>query len=82
MQDHDIIHCTDLSRGETPAYESDVLYTRLFGPREHDVYQPTDKELVFIDKKASESKSQKVIMSFHFVRMYKDAARLKIYGDR
>ncbi len=79
MQEHDVIHCVDLSKGETPAYESDVLYSRLFGKGKHNVYQPTDEELEEIDHKASGSRAEKVVMSFHFVRMYKDAARLKVY---
>ena len=79
MQDHDIVHCVDLSKGEMPAYDSDMLYSRLFGKGYHNVYQPTDEELVDIDKKAMSRASKKIIVSFHFVRMYKDAARLKIY---
>jgi uncharacterized protein YecE (DUF72 family) len=79
MEDYDMIHCTDISKGEMPAYESDVLYTRLFGKGEHNVYQPTDEELGEVDSKAMSTNSQKIVMSFHFVRMYKDAARLKIY---
>lgn len=79
MQDHNLVHAVDLSKGETPAYESDILYTRLFGKGKHNVYQPTDEELTYIDTKASSAKSEKVVMSFHFVRMYKDAARLKTY---
>jgi uncharacterized protein YecE (DUF72 family) len=79
MRDKNMIHCIDLSKGEEPAYESDVLYTRLFGKDQHNIYQPMDGELVEIDRRASSSKSQKVAMSFHFVRMYKDAARLKTY---
>ena len=79
MQDHDMIHSVDLSKGEKPAYESDILYTRLFGRGEHNIYQPTDGELAEIDTAALNSKSGKMVMSFHFVRMYKDAARLKIY---
>ena len=79
MQDHNIVHCVDLSKGEMPAYDSDVLYSRLFGKGYHNVYQPTDEELVEIDKKAMSRASEKIIMSFHFVRMYKDATRLKIY---
>jgi uncharacterized protein YecE (DUF72 family) len=79
MQEYNIVHCTDLSRAEMPAYESDIVYTRLFGKGKHNVYQPTDEELVEIDKKASSGKSEKIVMSFHFVRMYKDAARLKTY---
>jgi len=79
MQDHGIVHCVDLSKGDMPAYESDVLYSRLFGKGYHNVYQPSDGELKEIDKKATSKVFQKIILSFHFVRMYKDAARLKIY---
>jgi uncharacterized protein YecE (DUF72 family) len=79
MQDRNIVHCVDLSKGEEPAYDSDILYTRLFGKGQHNVYQPTDGELVEVDRKASDMKSSKVVMSFHFVRMYKDAARFKTY---
>ena len=79
MQDHNVVHCVDLSKGEMPAYDSDVLYSRLFGKGYHNVYQPTDEELAEIDKKAVNKAFQKIVMSFHFVKMYKDAARLKIY---
>jgi len=79
MQDYNMIHCVDLSKDEKPAYESDILYSRLFGKGPHNIYQPTDEELKKIDKKASEGDHKTVAMSFHFVRMYKDAARLRIY---
>jgi len=81
MQDNAIIHCVDLSKGEAPAYESEILYSRLFGKGQHNIYQPTDEELVEIDKTATSGNFQKIILSFHFVRMYKDAARLKIYRE-
>lgn len=79
MKEGKVIHTVDFSKGETPAYSSDILYTRLFGRGEHNVYEPTDDELAQIDSKARQSGSEKVKMSFHFVKMYKDAARLKIY---
>jgi uncharacterized protein YecE (DUF72 family) len=79
MREYNVVHCVDLSKDEIPAYESDILYTRLFGRGKHNVYQPTDRELLEIDNKASSGKSEKLVMSFHFVRMYKDAARLKTY---
>jgi uncharacterized protein YecE (DUF72 family) len=79
MQDHGIIHCVDLLRGQKPAYPSDTLYTRLFGKGSHNTYQPTDEELAEVDHEASSGSFEKVAMSFHFVRMYKDAARMKIY---
>ena len=79
MQDYSMIHCVDLSKDEEPAYESDILYSRLFGKGPHNIYQPTDGELREIDRKASKGDHKTVALSFHFVRMYKDAARLKIY---
>jgi len=81
MQDYNMFHCVDLSKGEEPAYESDILYSRLFGKGPHNVYQPTDEELRKIDRKASRGKHKTVVVSFHFVRMYKDAARFKIHKE-
>jgi uncharacterized protein YecE (DUF72 family) len=79
MQDHNLIHCVDLSKGEKPCYDADILYTRLFGMGDHNVYQPSDADLMEIDRRVAGSKSEKIAMSFHFVKMYKDAARLKVY---
>lgn len=79
MQDHNIIHSVDLSRDEKPAYQSDILYSRLFGKGWHNVYQPTDQELKKVDNRASSGSHRKAVISFHFVRMYKEAARLRIY---
>jgi uncharacterized protein YecE (DUF72 family) len=81
MQRYGVIHSVDLSKGETPAYQSDTLYSRLFGKGEHNVYQPTDGELQEMDNKTSKGNFERVVMSFHFVRMYKDAARLKIFKE-
>lgn len=79
MQDYNMVHSVDLSRDERPAYESDVLYSRLFGKGVHNKYQPTDEELIKIDNEAESGNFRKIVMSFHFIRMYTDAARLKIY---
>jgi len=81
MRDYNMIHCVDLSKDEEPAYESDISYLRLFGKGRHNIYQPTDEELRKIDKKASKGDQKTVAVSFHFVRMYKDAARFKIYKN-
>lgn len=79
MQDYNMVHCIDLSKDEEPAYKSDVLYSRLFGKGLHNIYQPTDEELRKIDRKASKGDHKTVAISFHPVKMYKDAARFKIY---
>jgi len=81
MQKHNMIHSIDLSNDEEPAYKSDMLYTRLFGKGTHNIYQPTDQELVKIDKRASTGTHKKAVASFHFVRMYQDARRLKQYNE-
>jgi len=80
MQEHKIIHCVDLSR-EEPSYESDQLYTRLFGKGEHNLYQFSDGELLEIDEKTKRKDYGKIAVSFHNVRMYKDAARYKKYKE-
>jgi uncharacterized protein YecE (DUF72 family) len=79
MEDNNMIHSVDLSRDEEPAFDSDIVYSRLFGKGKHNIYQPTDGELAEIDQKAANTRSEKIVMSFHFVKMYKDAVRLKTY---
>ena len=78
MQDHNIIHCADLSK-EDPAIGSGTVYTRVFGKGEHNIYQFTDDELLEIDRKITRRGPETATVSFHNVRMYKDAARYKIY---
>lgn len=78
MQDLNMIHCVGLSQ-EEPAYKSDLLYARLFGPTGDNVYQFTDEELRDINTKASKPEFEKSILAFHGVKMYKDAARFKVF---
>lgn len=78
MQEHNTIHCTDFSEGEMSAYKSNIIYSKLFGKGRHDLYQLTTEELKETDREATSSNFQKVMLSFHFIGMYKDAARLKI----
>jgi uncharacterized protein YecE (DUF72 family) len=81
MQDLDIIHCVDISK-EDPAYKTDILYSRLFGKGKHNIYQFDDKELRQIHEKARKGKEKKVVLSFHGLKMYLDAARLKVYEEK
>lgn len=78
MHDIGIIHCTDVSK-EMPSNDSDILYSRLFGHGKHNLYQFDDKELLDIDTKIREKGLEKAYLTFHGPRMYKDAARLKVY---
>lgn len=76
----DAIHCVDISK-ETPDVETDVLYSRLFGKGEGNAYQFSDGELKEINSKAENLRFEESILAFHGVRMYGDAARLKVYRD-
>lgn len=78
MQEHNIIHATDLSR-EEPAFESNILYTRLFGKGYHNLYQFDDEELRELESKALNRMAEKAYFTFHGARMYKDAARFLVY---
>jgi uncharacterized protein YecE (DUF72 family) len=76
---NDGIHCVDTSRGEEPLIDSGILYTRLFGKGEDNIYEFDDQELGQIATKASSPRFEKSILAFHGVRMYRDAARLKTF---
>jgi uncharacterized protein YecE (DUF72 family) len=81
MQDHNVVPCVDLSR-EDPVADSDTLYSRVFGKGEHNLYQFTDEELVEVDRRIMREKRDEAVISFHNVKMYKDAARYKIFKQR
>jgi uncharacterized protein YecE (DUF72 family) len=78
MRDLGIIHCTDIS-WEMPAVDSDIIYTRLFGHGKHNLYQFDDAELLKIDTRTKERGKDNIYLTFHGVKMYSDAARLKVY---
>jgi uncharacterized protein YecE (DUF72 family) len=78
MRDLGVIHCTDISR-EMPAVESDIMYTRLFGHGEHNLYQFDDAELLEIDRRVKDKKLAEAYLTFHGAKMYSDTARLKVY---
>jgi hypothetical protein len=81
LQDLNIIHCVDLLKVKEPAYLNDILYTRLFGKGHHNVYQPLDSELKQIYETTSQEDVKKAVVTSHSVRMFKDAARFKIYKE-
>ena len=80
MQKFGIIPCVDLSV-QSPSYNLDVTYSRLFGKDQHNIYQFTDDELAEIDQKTQETNSKKVILSYHGARMNTDAARFWHYKN-
>jgi uncharacterized protein YecE (DUF72 family) len=81
MQDFNIVHSVDLSE-EKPAFASDVVYSRLFGKGQMNLYQFMDEELVDIDRKVLEglaSGAKVIALSYHGARMFSDAARFVQY---
>jgi uncharacterized protein YecE (DUF72 family) len=80
MRDFGIVYSVDLSK-EEPAYESDVIYSRVFGKGKHNLYQFTDEELIDIDQRILKAQSRLVIITFHGIRMNSDAARFKKYKE-
>ena len=81
MKNHRAIHCVDLSK-EEPRFQGKILYSRLFGKGEENIYEFDDGELRDISKKASEPKFEKSILAFHGVRMYRDAGRVKSFIEK
>jgi len=81
MQDFGIVHSVDLSK-EALAFQSDVVYTRLFGKGKHNIYQFTDEELDEIDQKIVKSEAKIAVATFHGLRMNTDAARFKAYKEK
>ncbi len=78
LEKNDAVHCVDISR-EQPGYESDMLYTRLFGKGQENIYEFDDEEIREIKERASAPRFEKSILAFHGVRMYRDAGRLKAF---
>jgi len=78
MQDLAIVHCVDLSR-EEPSFQSDVVYTRLFGKGKHNIYQFDDEELKEIDQKILKCEAVVAAVSYHSIKMATDAIRMMQY---
>lgn len=81
MKDLGAVHCVDLSR-EKPGYQTEILYSRLFGKGKDNIYEFDDGELREIVKKSSGPKFEKSILAFHGVRMYQDAGRVKSFIEK
>jgi uncharacterized protein YecE (DUF72 family) len=82
MRDHNIIHAVDLSGDQNPAFKSDIIYSRLFGKGQSNLYQFTDEELINIDRKVLNglaSGTKTAALSYHGMRMNTDAIRFVQY---
>ncbi len=78
MRESGAVHAVDVSNDD-PGYDGKIMYSRLFGKGEKNIYEFDDGELREITRKASEPKYEKSILAFHGVRMYRDAGRVKSF---
>jgi hypothetical protein len=78
IAEFNVVQCVDLSL-RIPQVQSDLVYSMLFGKGKHNLYQFTDDELLEIQKNASDTKAQTVILAYHSARMYTDAVRFKTH---
>jgi uncharacterized protein YecE (DUF72 family) len=76
MQDFNIIQCVDFSK-QKPIYNLDITYSRLFGKGQLNIYQFTNDELSKIQQQAEDTKSSKILMAYHGLRMNSDAFRFQ-----
>ncbi|MEM0075096.1 MAG: DUF72 domain-containing protein [Conexivisphaerales archaeon] len=76
LKDKGIVYCSDLTK-ENPAYNADIVYTRLFGTG--DPFK--EKEYSAIEHRLRKTKAKKAYLVFHGVTMYSDALsfRSRIY---
>ncbi len=81
MRNSGAVHSVDLSNGE-PEYPGRIMYSRLFGKGEENIYEFDDSELREIASRASQPKFEKSILAFHGVRMYRDAGRVKSFVEK
>lgn len=80
MRNFNVVHCVDLTN-HLPLYSSPTLYTRLFGRGQHNVYQFTNQELAELDNTIAKQSIDEAVVTFHNVRMFKDAARFQIFKE-
>jgi len=74
MKGMNIVHSVDLSR-TSPAYDSPILYSRVFGRGEHTLYRFTERDFDEIERRAEAARPKKAYIIFHGVAMYADALR-------
>jgi len=81
LRETDVTHSADLSYQE-PAYTNQLVYSRIFGPAREVIrrgqYSVRDTQLERTIEMAGKYLGQKkrIMISFHSVRMYEDAARM------
>jgi len=76
MRREGILDVVDVSQ-MNPRVADESVYTRLFGPGPHNVYEFDDDELRSIDRAGQDA--VRAAFTFHGVRMYKDAARFTTF---
>jgi len=73
-----VVDVVDLSQA-APRVWGPVMYTRLFGQGEGNRWEFTNQELRGVDARGQDAGSDRIVFTFHGVRMYKDSARFSVY---
>lgn len=83
FSEYNITHCTDFSKN-FPLFTTNLVYSRIFGLGKQNMWQFSDEEVkVLNDKiKSFKEKSTDVVISFHTMRMEKDAARQQEFTNK
>ena len=77
LSNHQITHCTDISR-EMPLYSANLSYTRVFGQGVKNQWEFDDSEIKILHARAADL-SGNTYVTFHTQRQTADAARLKAF---
>jgi len=79
LSNHQITHCTDISR-EMPLYSANLSYTRVFGQGVKNQWEFDDSEIKILHARAADL-SGNTYVTFHTQRQTADAARLKAFDE-
>lgn len=84
IQDYNIIPCADASKDQElrASIDSQILYTRVFGPGDHTKWSFDTNELQTLADKVTEVKARKRYVTFHNLTMYEDASRMKTVASK
>ncbi|MFX0132221.1 MAG: DUF72 domain-containing protein [Candidatus Hodarchaeota archaeon] len=84
FSEYDITHCTDISKN-VPIYTTNMVYSRIFGLGKQNMWQFSDDEIKLLHNQVKnlreETKEKRVVLSFHTMRMERDAARYQEFSN-
>ncbi|MFX1450901.1 MAG: DUF72 domain-containing protein [Promethearchaeota archaeon] len=84
FSEYNISHCTDISKA-VPIYSANLIYSRVFGHGRQNMWQFDDEEIKNLHSNVQnlreQTKEKKMVISFHTMRMERDAARYQEFSN-